>query len=69
MYLGISIMIKVKVRDAKLKPKLMRQQWRVAVVLGFLEIDDTSCSQAECVIAPQRHDAIVANSHIEDMFT
>lgn len=54
MYLGISIMIKVKVRDAKLKPKLMRQQWRLAVVLGFLEIDDTSCSQAECVIAPPK---------------
>jgi hypothetical protein len=28
-----------------------------------------SCSQAECVIAPQRHHAIGANSHIEDILT
>ncbi len=37
-------------------------------MLGFLEIDDTSCSQAECVIAPQRHDAIFANSHIANSY-
>jgi hypothetical protein len=48
---------------------LMRQQWRLAVVPGFLEIDNMSCSQAECVIASQRHHAIGANSHIEDMLT
>jgi hypothetical protein len=40
-----------------------------AWVFGFLEIDNMSCSQAECVIAPQRHHAIGANSHIEDILT
>jgi hypothetical protein len=49
--------------------KEQEQQWRSAVVLGFLEIDDTSCRQAECVNTPQRYDAIVSNSHIEDMLT